>query len=347
LADKWGRDGSTLSLRLLILVAQSPSKILLLHAGGLGDCVLALHFIAALRQSWQYPPVTVAARSSIIHWAKRHGLIDEARSIEAIGTHYLYQSFGELPEQIVQFLCGFDRVVSFLGGREETVSKRLAEVAPCEVYAIDPRPKQDHSIHIVRQWADQLRGYEVAVDLPSAIQLDLGDRRMLRIRLSSRIDENTAKIVLCHPGSGGLSKCCPLEALEALVTETRRQGLFPAWMIGPDEMERFGPEYARRLERTAPVLSESIELAADLVAGADVFIGNDAGMTHVAALAGVFTMALFGPTDPAVWRPLGPNVHVCNLPSPLHLIEEWASTIVSLVNASVDNRSPVSAPCCS
>jgi len=339
--------GQSLTLRVLILVKKLPSNILVLHAGALGDCVLSLHLIAVLKQLWKGTRVTVSARSSIVHWAKRHGLIDEARSIEEIGTHCLYQSDSELPEQTVQFLCGFDRVVSFLGGREETISKRLVDVTPCEILSIDPRHMQENTTHIVQQWADQLRGHDLAVDVKSATQIDIHDRRALRDRLCSRIGINTNRIMLCHPGSGGLAKCCPLEAFEALVTASRNQGWLPAWMIGPDEKERFGPEYTRRLERTAPVLyEESIGIAADLVAGAAAFVGNDAGMTHVAALAGVCTVALFGPTDPAVWRPLGPNVHVCELPNPLHPFEEWISTIVSHVDASADHHSPTPIDAC-
>ncbi len=41
-----------------------------------------------------------------------------------------------------------------------------------------------------------------------------------------------------------------------------------------------------------------------------LYVGNDSGITHLAAGLGVPTVAVFGPTDPAVWRPLGPRVRV-------------------------------------
>ena len=40
------------------------------------------------------------------------------------------------------------------------------------------------------------------------------------------------------------------------------------------------------------------------------YLGNDSGITHLAAMLGVPTLALFGPTDPLIWRPLGPSVRV-------------------------------------
>jgi len=273
---------------------------------------------------WAGPRVTVAARSSIVRWAQRHGLIDEARSIEEIGMHCLYHPVGDLPEQTAQFLRGFDRVVSFLGHRTEIVSQRLAQVLGGRVFAVDPRPIPGRTLHIVGQCVDQLRGYGLAVDVDAALVMETPDREPFRARLRSRIGVVNGRVALCHPGSGGLAKCCPLEALQGLVGRMGTHGRSIAWMIGPDEIERFGPGYARRLEVTAPVLyEESVESAADLVCGADAFIGNDAGMTHVAALCGVKTIALFGPTDPRVWSPLGPQCRAVAFSDAASIMDEW------------------------
>jgi len=40
------------------------------------------------------------------------------------------------------------------------------------------------------------------------------------------------------------------------------------------------------------------------------YLGNDSGITHLAAMLGVPTVAIFGPTDPAISRPVGPFVKV-------------------------------------
>jgi heptosyltransferase-3 len=49
---------------------------------------------------------------------------------------------------------------------------------------------------------------------------------------------------------------------------------------------------------------------ARFLAGARAYIGNDSGITHLAAAVGIPTIALFGPTDPAVWSPRGKKVKV-------------------------------------
>ena len=61
------------------------------------------------------------------------------------------------------------------------------------------------------------------------------------------------------------------------------------------------------------------------------YVGNDSGITHLAALLATPTIVLFGPSDPAIWRPLGNMTRViyepvlANLPmqTVLSTIEEF------------------------
>lgn len=58
------------------------------------------------------------------------------------------------------------------------------------------------------------------------------------------------------------------------------------------------------------VSRDSLLAVAGALAGATLYLGNDSGITHLAAAAGCPTVAVFGPTDPAVWAPQGPHVRV-------------------------------------
>ena len=79
------------------------------------------------------------------------------------------------------------------------------------------------------------------------------------------------------------------------------------------------------------VCEESVERAASTVARVDAYIGNDAGMTHVAALCGIRTVVLFGPTDPRVWQPVGRRVHVGRFPSAGEPVEAWCDAVAGLL----------------
>ena len=50
-----------------------------------------------------------------------------------------------------------------------------------------------------------------------------------------------------------------------------------------------------------------VALAA-LLARADRYLGNDSGVSHLAGAVGARGAALFGPTDPELWRPLSPRI---------------------------------------
>jgi heptosyltransferase-3 len=81
-------------------------------------------------------------------------------------------------------------------------------------------------------------------------------------------------------------------------------------LIGPAEQARAsGP---RLLDRPAcrVLVERPLTEVAALLARCDLYVGNDSGPSHLAALTGAPTLALFGPTDPRRWRPLGPRVTV-------------------------------------
>lgn len=318
------------------MIERPARRMLVLHVGTLGDCVLTLRWIDAVARAWTVDHVCLVARSPIAAWAARHGIIAEARSLESIGAHRLFAPTVASSGDLGRFVRGFDRVVSFLGGPAEPVSTTLAEISGDGFIAVDPQPTEAtrrDGVHIVRQWlaAVGVGEQQRSVGQGVRVALTLDQRKVARETLLTRLRQLGSAgtlTALVHPGSGGLAKCCPIEAMEAVVEALAGRGFTAGWMIGPDEVERFGGASPSRLERVAPVVfEENIAAAADLLLGADVYVGNDAGMTHVAALCGARTIALFGPTDPRVWAPLGSRVAVGAFPAPGQALGSWISVL--------------------
>jgi ADP-heptose:LPS heptosyltransferase len=79
-------------------------------------------------------------------------------------------------------------------------------------------------------------------------------------------------------------------------------------LLGPVEEERGGVHELRQHCLVAGGLS--LSQAAALLAASDVYLGNDSGITHLAAALGVPTVALFGPSDPRQWAPRGRQVAI-------------------------------------
>lgn len=309
-------------------------RLLVLHAGALGDLILTLHLLGRIRAA-QSCRVTLTARSSAALWAAARGYVDEAYTLDSLGFSSLYAHPPSCSPALCDVLSRTDRVLGLLGDDREPAQAALREHGR-HIQCIDPRVTARtiaEGTHIVDQWTRQLTdlGWSVASRTSNAEGT----------WVSSCCDQpggeeptscaGRRRRIIIHPGSGGTAKCCPLEAMEVLIDRLTVRGNDVRWMIGPDEMERFGPVLVDRLRARAHVIcSMTLEEAVGAIESVDVYIGMDAGMTHVAALLGCATVAIFGPTDPRVWRPLGRRVRVETFPAQGEDLRAWAGRIAEL-----------------
>lgn len=97
-----------------------------------------------------------------------------------------------------------------------------------------------------------------------------------------------------HPFSGSAKKNWPLARFQELALKLERR-MPVRWCRGPED------------HLPGAVVSPDLFELALWLSKARVFVGNDSGITHLAAASGTPTVALFGPTEPAVWAPRGPH----------------------------------------
>lgn len=116
--------------------------------------------------------------------------------------------------------------------------------------------------------------------------------------------------VLIHPGSGSRKKNWPLENFILLEKMLRKDGLRSEFILGPAEIY-LRDSLATPHEPNPPVhIVDDLPRALSLIKGACGFIGNDSGLSHLAAITGLPVTVVFGPSDPVRWKPLGPAVAV-------------------------------------
>lgn len=115
---------------------------------------------------------------------------------------------------------------------------------------------------------------------------------------------------LLQPFSSRPAKEWDAGATAAFCRALAARGIDPVLRWGPGERER-AAEIADRSGGSASLAPPSPPAAsARLAAHAALFVGADTGPTHLAAAAGTPTVALYGPTDPARFGPVGPRVRV-------------------------------------
>ncbi len=134
---------------------------------------------------------------------------------------------------------------------------------------------------------------------------DAAARRLRELGLANR------RWLAIHPGSGSPTKNWPAATLAALAQRLRGElGLAPVVVAGPADDLALSALLAHL--PWAPVVLHNLPLVelAGLLMGAAGYLGNDSGPTHLAAMLDLPTLALFGPTDPAVWSPRGRRVRI-------------------------------------
>jgi len=102
-----------------------------------------------------------------------------------------------------------------------------------------------------------------------------------------------------HPFSGSPRKNWPLDRYREIA---QRLQMPVQWCAGPEESLHDA------------VRMDNLWDLACWLAAARLYIGNDSGITHLAAAVGTPSVAIFGPTDPAIWAPRGDNVRVIHAP---------------------------------
>jgi heptosyltransferase III len=115
-----------------------------------------------------------------------------------------------------------------------------------------------------------------------------------------------ADFAVIHPFSGSAKKNWPMENFHAVLRELQMP---VEWSAGPEE----------KLDG-ATRFDDLYELAC-WIATARVYIGNDSGISHLAAAVGTPVVAIFISTDPEIWAPRGERVMVLRNPTVREVIE--------------------------
>lgn len=278
-------------------------NVLIFHLGALGDFVLSWPLALALGRT--YPQ----SRIIYITHGQKGALAEQVLRLESNdvenGWHALFaQNAGELPPRAAGLLAGAHAVYTFLTPSSHWSANVAARQPAARVVSIEPRAPDDFNAHASDWLLHQLREHAVERAATEQILRSIADR-------SVGFRRATGGEVVIHPGSGSPAKCWPIERFIKLAHQFRSAGHHVRFVIGEVERERWSAQQIDALSSSSELRTPStyLELLGEISTAA-VFIGNDSGPGHLAGIIGVPTVSIFGPTDPARWKPLGPAVGV-------------------------------------
>jgi ADP-heptose:LPS heptosyltransferase len=287
----------------------------MIRAGALGDCLLMLPALHALRAHFPQAQIDVMGYPSRWEWVLGRGLVDTVHTIERLGMHLLFSEGLDVPGHLRSFLGAYDIILSYRPDPDGVFERSLRALGARLVLSQPPFPPPPPPKVHTADFALQLVARLGAPVPPATSGLCLTDAELALARpffTAHHIDPMGHPIVVVHPGSGSAAKRWPIENFVTLIERLESQLAVRTVIVTGYADTDVLTGLRSLLHVATPLVAENWPLlpTASLIAQATVFVGHDSGLTHLAAALRCPTVAIFGPTDPDIWKPRGERVTV-------------------------------------
>jgi heptosyltransferase III len=299
-------------------------NILVLRGGALGDFIVTMPALAALRRAWPTANIELAGNATAAALAFNRRLLNAAHSQHEARWSALFRN-EPLPSEFARWLGQFNLIVSYWPDSDGAFRRHFPT-----------RPGQQFlSAPAMPTCAPAAAHYNLPL---VELGITAGDVWYPIAPLGSppnrSLPESHANLpIALHPGSGSPKKNWPAKRWDELIRRLPGPILV---ILGEAELERGGkaPSFAcTKNVRTAANLP--LEQLVDELNRCRLFIGHDSGVSHLAAACGLPCVLLFGPTDPDVWAPQSPSVRVLHKGSDLDAI-----SVADVLDSIGDYASP-------
>lgn len=283
--------------------SSNPASVVLVRTGGLGDVILLLPTIRALRAAGLSPWICAPLRhaEAVVGPGDAEGCIDW-ESPQVAGWLGGRADDDAGPGNLDRF------GVAVVFSRQEALIQRF-ERSAAVVLRRDPQPAPGR--HAADWYLEAVRPLlPAAAPTPSLMEpcRPTPEERREAARILGLLPP---RFLAIHPGSGSKRKNWPTAWFGALADALRAGG---RWLLvaGPAESSEAA------LLRSWPevILADSLHprVLGAILSQSGTYVGNDSGVSHLAGAWGAPTLALFGPTDPGTWAPVGPFVRIVRAP---------------------------------
>lgn len=295
--------------------SQKVESMLVIHQGALGDFILALPLLSALRMAFPRARPALMGYPRILQLAEGRFYAEEIFSIDQKGMATFFIREGPLDRTLTQFFSRFELIVLFGKDAEGPLITNLRKVCPGRVLYINSFPNWDEGVHLSDHLLKQLARYGIPfLETPPRLYLTESDREWGRGFWMERgiTPEQRSEAIVLHPGSGSRKKVWPLRYFLDLYHHLQSvPGRGFLVVLGPAEGQEIHQAFTS-LNASNLKIAKGLSLVqlASVMEGCGFFIGNDSGISHMAAALGLPTLAIFGPTDHRVWSPRGQRVEV-------------------------------------
>lgn len=308
----------------------SAKTTLVIRPGALGDAILTLPFLSAVKREPGGPLIVLGTPGS---WAFLRP--DAELRVMDFGAPAWLGLFADgvaLSDEARRILDDTKRAFVFLKDDGGALERRLKHFGVEQVFCSEPPISNAENVGAgiesarVLVWRRNLLPKQHAACLLSATGAEdasewlavtdaeraYADQFLNAMRRKYAVE----KFVALHPGSGGRRKCWPAYLFSDLATLFYLElNWFPLILFGPAD-ERVRAEFVQSMPSGAKWAVLDAHTLRELLAvlgGCHLAVTNDSGIAHLAARA-TRTIAIFGPTNPNVWAPVGDGVATIQAP---------------------------------
>jgi len=280
---------------------KSP-HILVIRGGAIGDFIMTLPAIGALRERWPEAHLEVLGYPHITELAHHRHYADATRSIEARPLAGFFVPNGILDPTWMDYFKKFSVVVSYLFDPDEIFANNVKRCGVKQYISGSPKPAD---LPAARHYCQPLAALAIYVDEPVPRVFPNDDDQAVAAKFLARLGRE--RIAAIHPGSGSERKNWPAEKFAALARWLVDEMEFQLVVVRGEADERAVDRLLDELSPRPVTQAAGLKLVelAGVLQRCTLFIGNDSGVTHLAAAVGTPVIAIFGPASTKIWEPHG------------------------------------------
>lgn len=288
---------------------EKRGKILVIRGGAIGDFILTLPAIAAVRRTFPETHLEVLGYPQMAELARAAGIIDSFKSIEARALAGFFARTGTLDPELCDYFESCDLIISYLYDPDDFFKINVGRATKAQFIQGPHRPAEDEKTHATEVFLRPLEKLAIFQADP-----------VPRLSLPAPAELGSPRWIAAHPGSGSEKKNWPVEQWQTLLQRLLEETSFNVLLVGGeaegDRLRQLKRDHGRvRLAQNLPLVQ-----TARLMAECQGFIGHDSGITHIAAALGLPSLVLWGPSREEIWKPLSPSARVLKSSSGLALL---------------------------
>ena len=282
--------------------------ILVIRGGAIGDFILTLPAIRLLRMAFPEATVEILGCYPVIQLVEGRYYAQLTHNLNSALWVSLFTPQVKLDKALCWYFARFQKVINYLN--DECLSHNLLHAGVRHL--IQGSSQIDNGAHAAYQLAKPLKKLSLFLQHPAAHLFPSHQDQQKALYMLKSMGYKTPFFVM-HPGSGGRHKNWPLVCWKALFFWAIQK--FPDFnliCVG-GEADKLALEYLSHQICSLRICffdSLPLPILTGLLSQASLFVGQDSGISHIAAATGIHCILLYGPTNPHIWAPANRLVSV-------------------------------------